>query len=94
MFDKLIVSEPEGADLKSRRNYFLVSSLVVGALFLTAVVFSIFAADYNIGSEGFEMSELIAPVVAIPQTEPEPPRQTAPNDRIPRTGEGNTGRVY
>jgi len=80
MFDKLIVSEPEGADLKSRRNYFLVSSLVVGALFLTAVVFSIFAADYNIGSEGFEMSELIAPVVAIPQTEPEPPRQTAPTD--------------
>ena len=69
MFDKLIVSEPEGADLKSRRNYFLVSSLVVRALFLTAVVFSIFAADYNIGSDGFEMAELIAPVVAIPQTE-------------------------
>jgi TonB family protein len=78
MFDKLIVSEPEGADLKSRRNYFLVSSLVVGLLFLTAVVFSIFAADYNIGSDGFEMAELIAPVVAIPQTEPEPPRQAAP----------------
>lgn len=80
MFDKLIVSEPEGADLKSRRNYFLVSSLVVGVLFLAAVVFSIFAADYSLGNDSFDMAELIAPVVAIPQAEPEPPRPTAPAD--------------
>src|SRR4030095_12024558 len=60
------------------RNYFLVSSLVVGVLFLAAVVFSIFAADYNIGNDNFDMAELIAPVVPIPLTEPQPPRQTAP----------------
>ena len=78
MFDKLIVSEPEGADFKNRRNYFLVSSLVVGALFLVAVVFSIFAADYNIGNDGFDMAELVAPIVQVSQTEPEPPKMQAP----------------
>lgn len=77
MFDKLIVSQPEGADFKNRRNYFLVSSLVVGVLFLAAVVFSIFAADYNIG-DSFDMAELLAPIVQVPQTEPEPQKVQAP----------------
>jgi protein TonB len=78
MFDKLIVSEPEGADFKNRRSYFLVSSLVVGVLFLAAIVISIFAADYSLGNYSFDMAELIAPVVQIPQIQPEPPRQMAP----------------
>ena len=61
MFDKLIVSEPEGADFKNRRNYFMVSSLVVGVLFLAAVVFSIFASDYGLGNSGFELVEIVSP---------------------------------
>ena len=51
MFDKLIVSEPEGADFKNRRSYFMVSSIVVGALFLTAVVISIYSADIGLGND-------------------------------------------
>lgn len=62
MFDKLVVSEPDRADFKDRRKYFMVSSFVVGILFVTAVVFSIFAADYGIGSGSFELTEMIAPV--------------------------------
>jgi protein TonB len=74
MFDKLIVCEPEGADFKDRRNYFMVSSFVVGVLFLAAVVFSIYAADYGLGNENFEFSMLMAsPETAA--TEPEPQRQ-------------------
>ena len=61
MFDKLIVSEPEGAEFRSRRSYFMVSSFVVGILFVTAVVISIYAKDYGLGSHGFEISDLIAP---------------------------------
>ncbi len=77
MFDKLIVSEPEGANFKNRRNYFLMSSLAVGVLFLTAVVFSIFASDYGLGHNNFELVEMVAPpeMVAV---EPEPQRPQAP----------------
>ena len=73
MFDKLIVSEPEGADFHNRRGYFMVSSLVVGVLFLAAVVFSIYAADYGLGSDSFELSMVMAPS-EIAASEPEPPK--------------------
>jgi len=74
MFDKLIESEPEGADFHNRRRYFMVSSVVVGALFLTAVVISIYASDYGLGSNSFELSMMLAPV-EMAAVEPEPARQ-------------------
>lgn len=74
MFDKLIESEPAGADFKNRRTYFMVSTAIVGILFLTAVVISIYASDYSLGSGGFELEALVAPVeMAAPA--PEPPKQ-------------------
>ena len=78
MFDKLIVSEPEGADIKNRSSYFIVTSIVVGVLFVTGVVISIFASDYRLGTENFELVEMIAPVESA-AVEPEPPR---PQPRI------------
>ncbi len=74
MFERLIVTEPETANIKGRRGYFMVTSLVVGAVFLSAVVISIFAADFSLGNKGFEMVELIAPV-DIAKPEPAPVRQ-------------------
>ncbi len=74
MFDKLIVSEPDGADFRNRRSYFMVSSFVVGILFITAVVISIYAADYRLGNNGFEISDLIAPN-DMAEVAPEPPKQ-------------------
>ncbi len=74
MFDRLIESEPAGADFKNRRNYFMVSTAIVGILFLTAVVISIYASDYSLGSGSFELEALVAPVeMAAPA--PEPPKQ-------------------
>ena len=78
MFDKLIVSEPEGADIKNRRNYFMVSSFVVGVLFLAAVVFSIYATDFGLGKENFELSMLMAPPeIATADPKPLQPRSAA-----------------
>ncbi|MEO6656279.1 MAG: TonB family protein, partial [Pyrinomonadaceae bacterium] len=74
MFEKLIESNCEGADFKNRRSYFMVSSLVVGALFLTAVVISIFAADFGLGSTSFELTQMLSPV-EMAATAPEPLRQ-------------------
>ncbi len=77
MFDQLVESEPQGADFKNRRRYFMVSSVVVGILFSTAVVISIFAADYGLGTGNFDLVEMIAPVA--PETaEPEIPQPRPP----------------
>lgn len=78
MFDKLIVCEPEGAGQKNRRGYFVVSSVVVGVLFITAVVISIFAADFDLGSRDLDLARLVAPHEMMPP-EAEPPEPTRPN---------------
>ncbi len=79
MFDKLIESDSVHADFKGRSRYFLVSSVIVGILFLAAVVASLYAADIDIGAAEFDMARLIAPeVVEAPEPEPEAaPERTA-----------------
>lgn len=68
MFDKLIVSEPDRGEAHHRRNYFLVSTVVVGLLFVTGVVISIYASDFSLGTSSFELTELIAPLdMAAPE---------------------------
>src|SRR5687767_2010595 len=86
MFDKLIESNSAAAEFKPRRKYFMVSSVVVGVLFLSAVVFSLYAQDLDLGTDEFELSTLIAPPDQnIP--EPEPPRQEQrqQNSNTPQT---------
>lgn len=98
MFDKLIESEPEGADFKNRRSYFMVSSLVVAVFFATAVVFSLYAANIDLGSDNFVLSTMLAPVEPPPDTpeivEPrqQPATQTVSRDRL-RTRVVNMSRV-
>lgn len=77
MFDRLIASESAQADVKNRRRYFMVSSVVVGILFTAAVVVSIFAADYGLGSTTFELTTIIAPTETI-AVEPETPQPRLP----------------
>ncbi len=77
MFDKLIESEPAGADFRNRRRYFITSSVIVGILFVTAVVASIYAADIGLGNSSFELAELLQPV-EMAAVEPEPIRPQPP----------------
>ncbi len=63
MFDKLIESDRHGADFKNRIRYFIVSSVVVGILFASAVVFSLYAADIGLGNDEFEISIMLAPIM-------------------------------
>jgi len=82
MFDKMIESNSAAADFRPRRNYFMVSTVVVGALFLAAVVISIYAGDIGLGNTDFELSELLAPIQATdPETEP-PPSSRARNEAV------------
>ncbi|HUR99974.1 MAG TPA: hypothetical protein VMZ26_18055, partial [Pyrinomonadaceae bacterium] len=75
MFDKLIESDSMGgAEFKPRRTFFLVSFVVVGIVFLSALVFDLYAANIDLGTDNFELSELLAPIVPD-APEPERPRQ-------------------
>ena len=74
MFDKLVESDLDGADLKPRRRIFAASFVFIGVLFATAVVAGIYAADYTLGTENFDIVEMLAPV-AVSEPEPEPLRQ-------------------
>jgi protein TonB len=71
MFDRLI--ESDTSDFRPRSRYFIASSIVVGILFVSAVVISIYAAEIGLGSESFEISAIVAPVDP-PATVPEPPK--------------------
>lgn len=97
MFEKMVESGPAGRDFKDRRRYFVVSTLLVGVLFTTAVVISIFAADYGLGSSHFELVEMIAPVAPEPVTperpEPQPRTSAASSSSELPTRQINMARV-
>ena len=82
MFDRLIESDTAGAEFKSRRRYFLVSSVVVGALFVSAVVFSIYASEIGLGTDSYELTALLTPVQP-PADAPEPPQPQHPQANKP-----------
>ncbi len=88
MFDKLVESDTAGAEFKNRSRYFLVSSVVVGILFLTAVVYSLYAAEIGIGSGNLEIAELISPLDTaepVAETLAKPPiNKSETDDQITR----------
>lgn len=69
MFDKLIETETIGNEFKSRTRYFVVSTVAVGILFLSAVLISIFAAEYGLGINDLDSARFLAPVT---MDKPEP----------------------
>ncbi len=72
MFDKLIVSEPDRTEAQHRRGFFMVSSAVVGILFVTAVVISIYAEDFGLGNGSLELVEIITPPNLAEAAAPQP----------------------
>lgn len=95
MFDKLIESNSEGAELRNRSRYFMVSSIVVGILFFSAVVYSLYATDINIVNGEFDMSRMLAPqVVEVPEQQPDdrPQPRNAPAANVP-TRTANIARI-
>ncbi len=89
MFDRLIVSEPAGARIRSRRNYFMGSTLAVGILVLSAVVVSIFAEELSLGTDSFELSVMVMPV-DLHADQPEPPRPKTP---APQTASASSSQM-
>ena len=86
MFDKLVESNSAEAEFKPRRKFFMVSSVVVGLLFVTALMVSLYAQNLDLGTDNFDLSVIMTPVADAPEPEPvrEQPRQsTAPKTDVP-----------
>ncbi len=93
MFDVLVETNGSRADARGRRKYFAVSALLVGALFLSAVIVSIYAADFDIGGD-LDMAQMLVAQIEPPErvTEEPQPRQpaaasTSPSNRLPQRTE-------
>ncbi|HEV8592635.1 MAG TPA: TonB family protein [Pyrinomonadaceae bacterium] len=82
MFDKYIESGSE-ADQNPRRTYFLVSTIIVGILFVTGVIASLYAQDIGLGTDEFELSSMLAPVVPEAPEPPQPEHQQQPERDLP-----------
>ena len=76
MFDKLVESTSTGAELKPRRRIFAASFVLVAVLFAAAVVTSIYAADFDLGNDNFDIAQLLSPIAETePPVEREPQQQ-------------------
>lgn len=84
MFDQLLISETEGTREKGRRGYFAVSGIAMVTLLVTALVYSIFAVDFRIASSGFEVTQMLLPVMP-PAAEPIPEPQPQPRQNMAST---------
>lgn len=73
MFDKLVITQPEAADFKNRKRYFIASGIGLSLILSVAMVVSLFAINLDLGTDNFDMVELLAPV-EMPQNEPPLPQ--------------------
>lgn len=86
MFDQMIESERENASVRQRRGYFVFSSLVVGVLFLAAVVISIYAEDFALSGQNLEIQALLAPNESLP-AERQKMKPSSPSPSASDTGD-------
>lgn len=78
MFDQLIESDSASANFKPRRSYFIVSSFVMGILFITAVVMSVYAIEIVAPVEDWDLTRIVAPVDISPPSQVQPQLNPAP----------------
>ena len=88
MFDKLVESSSTGADLRPRRRIFVASFFFVALLFATAVVASIYAANFDLGTDNFDHAKLLTPIA-----ETEPPAEIGQIEQSQPQSENNRNRV-
>ncbi len=91
MFEALVVTRSDKARVKGRTMYFSVTMFALTAGLFVALVASLFAEELTLGTDNFQLVELIAPVEppreAPPPPEPERPEPAparAPTETAPK----------
>ncbi len=83
MLDNLIESKKNTAENKRLGRYLLTTFVLVFALFISGVLWSLFGKDFGMGGEDFELSNLVTPIPIV-ENKPEPelirrPEKSQPN---------------
>jgi protein TonB len=74
MLNQLVESGSHTKENKRRGGFLLSTLLVVCTIFLSGILWSLFAKDLKLGGGDFELSALVSPV-PMPANEPPPPPQ-------------------
>lgn len=77
MLDQLVESKSGGGGNSTRSGLLLTTFVLVIGLFFSAILYSLFAKDYGLGSGDLELSTLVAPV-PVAEEEPPPPPEKEP----------------
>jgi protein TonB len=71
MLDQLVESKSHGAEYRKRNGFLLTTALLVSAIAIGGLLYSLFAHELGMGGEDLELSTLVAPV-PVPEAEPPP----------------------
>ena len=81
MFERLVVTESESSQ-PNRKWYFLFSSAALCVVLVASLLISLFSVEISLGTNDFDMVQLISPV-ELPLTEPSPPEPNEePTQRV------------
>lgn len=80
MLDQLVESRAGAGDNVRRGGFLITTLLIVVALFLGALLYSLFTKDFGLGGGDLELSTLVAPV-PVPAEEPPPPEPDQPKPK-------------
>lgn len=74
MLDNLVESKKNSAENRRLGKFLLTTFVLVFALALSGVLWSLFAKDFGMNDKDFELSNLVAPIPVVKnEPEPEPP---------------------
>ena len=92
MLDQLVESKNNTAENKKFRRFLATTFLLVCALSLSGVLWSLFAKDFGMGNADFELSNIVTPIPVVEEKpEPIPPKQQ-PEKSQPSSSEDKTTR--
>ncbi len=75
MLDQLVESKNNSGENSRRGGFLLTTFVVMIAILLSALIYSLFAKDYGLGSGDLELSSLVAPVPVAEEDPPPPPEK-------------------
>lgn len=80
MLDQLVESKSNSHENARRGGFLLTTSVIMIAVMLSALLYSLFNEDYGMGGDDLELSTLVAPV-PVPEAEPPAPEPEQPKQQ-------------
>ncbi len=75
MLDQLVESKNNSGENNRKGGFLLTTFVIMIAILLSALIYSLFAKDYGLGAGDLELSSLVAPVPVAEEEPPPPPEK-------------------